>query len=91
MAQFTQRLSLNLSDALPGYVELLAHLLKGATSSVFKTKPELDYAVFPRSKSTKHLFNLLLEQLTRSDINRRQRIAIFNKVAKVAIFLITNG
>jgi len=44
VAQFAQRLRLDLADALSGDVELLAHFFERSGATVLQTEPELQHA-----------------------------------------------
>ena len=47
MAQLSQSLGLNLADALPGDIELLAHLFQSPGAAVFNAEAELEHLFLP--------------------------------------------
>jgi hypothetical protein len=70
-----------LANSFSGYTEFLANFLQCPTSSILKTKSELEYPPLAGSKAGQHIINLLLEQLFGGSINGGQSIAVFYEVA----------
>ena len=91
MAKLAQRLGLDLADALPGDVELLAHLLEGAGTPVLEAEAQLEHATLAPGERVEHRFHLLLEQLVRGGVGWCQRRAILDEVAEVRVFLFADG
>lgn len=60
MAQFSERLCLNLTDSLTGNIELLADFFKRSASSVVKTEAKLDNVLFTECEGVE----LTLENLS---------------------------
>src|SRR4051794_36623751 len=81
VAQLAQRLRLDLADPLAGDVELLADLLEGARAPVFESEAKLEHAPLAAGQRIEHRLDLLLEQLVRGRLRRRQRPAVLDEVA----------
>ena len=47
MVETINSLGLNLSDALPGDIELLPHLLQGAGAAILNAEAQLEYLLLP--------------------------------------------
>ena len=90
MAQLAQRLRLDLADPLAGHVELLADLLERAGTPVLEAEPELQHAPLAAGERVEDRLDLLLEQLMRGGLGRRQRAAILDEVAEVGVLLLTD-
>src|SRR6476469_1469646 len=90
VAQLAQRLGLDLADPLAGDVELLADLLEGPGTPVLEAEPELQHAPFAAGQRVEHRLHLLLEQLVRRGLGRRQRAAVLDEVAEVGVLLLAD-
>src|SRR6185437_9008904 len=87
MPQLAQRLRFNLADALARYLEALSNFFKRVLAAIFESKAHLDHALFPRGQRAQHLARILLQVHADHGLARRYRLAIFNEVAKMRIFL----
>ena len=59
MAQFAQRLGLDLADALSGDIEILSHLLQGVIGLFIDTKPHLQDLLLPGRQGGQYFSGLL--------------------------------
>ena len=55
MTELAQRLGLNLADALPGHLEVFAHLFQGVRLTIQQPEAEGKHLLFPLGQGT-HLF-----------------------------------
>src|SRR5439155_17203065 len=90
MAQLAQCLGLDLPDALAGHVELTPHFLERPRATVLEPEPQLQHAPLAAGQALEHGLDLLLEELVRGRIGRRQRAGVRNEVAEVRVFLLTD-
>src|SRR6185436_9649169 len=90
VAQLAQRLGLDLADPLAGDVELLADLLEGPRPAVLEAEPELEHASFAARQRVEHRLDLLLEELVRRGLGRRQRAPVLDEVAEVGVLLLAD-
>src|SRR3954466_15949063 len=88
VAQLAQRLRLDLADPLAGDVELLAHLLEGPGTPVLETEAELEPAPLAARQRVEDRLDLLLEQLVRRGLGRRQGATVLDEVAEVGVLLL---
>src|SRR5690606_29443371 len=63
VAQLAQRLGLDLTDTLAGYIELLTHLFKGVVSVHVDTEAHAQDLGFPCSEAGEHVASGFLEAL----------------------------
>src|SRR5262245_30450922 len=80
VAQLAQRLGLDLADPLAGDVELLADLLEGPGAPVLEAEAELEHPALAAGERVEHGLDLLLEELVRRGLGRRQRAAVLDEV-----------
>src|SRR6266508_737463 len=90
VAELAQRLRLDLADALAGHVELAAHLLEGAGAPVLEAEPQLEHSALARREPLEHRLDLLLEQLVRRRVARRERLVVGDEVAEVGVLLLAD-
>src|ERR1039457_3296510 len=90
VAQLSQRLRLDLADALAGYRERLPDFLKGVLGAVFQPEAHLDDLLFARGKRAQHLRSLVFEVDVDYRLGRRNNRAVFDEVAQMRIFLLAN-
>src|SRR5271154_1262697 len=90
MAQLAQRLGLDLSNAFAGDLEALPYLFQSVFGAVFEAEAHLDDALFSRSQSPKHLRGVLLQVDADDGVGRRDGLAVFDEVAEVRIFFLTD-
>src|SRR5262245_59033706 len=90
MAELAQRLRLDLADPLPGHVELLADLLERPGAPVLEAEPELEHAPLAARERVQHRLHLLLEQLVRRGLGRREGPTVLDEVAEVGVLLLAD-
>ena len=54
MTELSERLCLNLTDTLSGYLEFLAHFLQGSCPSIILAKAQAEHLLFSVGQSVKH-------------------------------------
>ena len=90
MAQFAQSLRLDLTDALTGDVEFLAHFLQGTGTAVLQAKAKLQHVLLTGREGVQHFVELLAQQGVGCGLGRSGGIVIGNEVAQVAVFFLTD-
>ena len=90
VAQLAQGLGFDLADALAGDLEALADFFEGVLGAVFEAEAHLDDALFARRERAQNLRGVLLEVDADDRLGGRNRLAVFNEVAEVRIFLFAN-
>ena len=65
MTEFSERLSLDLTDAFPGDVEFTSDFLQGTGPAVFKAETEFQDLFFAGCKRRQYLLELLLQKSIR--------------------------
>src|SRR6476469_11230863 len=90
VAQLAQRLGLDLADPLASDVELLADLLEGPGTPVLEAEAELEHAPLAAGQRVEHRLHLLLEQLVRRGLGRRQGATVLDEVAEVGVLLLAD-
>src|SRR5690606_8610794 len=82
---------LDLTDTLAGYIELLTHLFKGVVSVHVDTEAHAQNLGFPCGEAGEHVASGFLEALHGRHINGRLHGGVFNEVAQMRIFVVTDG
>src|SRR5579875_934438 len=90
MAQFSQRLRLNLPDALPRDGEALAHFFKRVLAAVVEPESHLDYLFFARCQRLEHGFRLLFQINVDHRLGGRDDSAVLDEISEMGIFLFTD-
>src|SRR5262245_27549546 len=90
MPELPERLRLDLADALAGDVELLPNLLEGPGTPVLEAEAELEHAPLAARQRVEHRLDLLLEELVRGCLRRRQGAAVLDEVAEVGVLLLAD-
>src|SRR6187431_3194356 len=90
MAQLAQRLGLDLADPLAGDVELLADLFEGPGTPVLQAEPELQDASLAAGQRVQDRLDLLLEELVRCRLGRREGPTVLDEVAEVRVLFLTD-
>ena len=90
MAQLAQRLGLNLANALPRDVELLANLLERARLAIVQAIAQAQHLGLPRRERIEHVHKLLLEQRNGYGLRGRRRILVFDEVAQMAVVFLAD-
>jgi hypothetical protein len=91
MAELAQGFGFDLADALASDLEALADLFEGVLGAVFEAEAHLDDPFLARSKSAEDLRGVLLEVDADDRLGGRDRLAIFDEVAEVRVFLFADG
>src|SRR6185503_9291385 len=91
MPELTQRLGFDLADALAGDREGLADFFKRVLGAVFQAEAHLDDFFFARGERAEDLRGLVFEVDVDHGFGRRDHGAILDEVAKMRIFLFTDG
>ena len=91
MTQLPECLRLNLADALSGHVELPAHFLQRPGLSVIETEPQAEHLLLPLGQRGKRLHQLFVEEFGSRRIDGNFHIVILYKIAKVAVFFLSDG
>src|SRR3990172_1946896 len=90
VAEVAERLRLDLADALAGDVELLADLLESPGAAVLQPKPELEHPPLTTGQRVEDRLDLLLEELMRGRLRRRERTPVLDEVAEVGVLLLAD-
>src|ERR1700677_756744 len=85
MPQLAQRLGFDLPDTFPGYLEALTHFFQRMLGAILQAEAHLDHTLFARSQGTQHLGGIFLQVDADHRFGRRDRLAIFDEVAKMRI------
>ena len=91
MAELPQGLGLDLTDALPGDVELLAHFLQGAGAAVLNAEAQLEHLLLPGRQSAQHIHKLLLEQGEAGGLGGLGGVLVGDEVAQMGVLLLPDG
>ena len=91
MAQLSEGLGLDLADAFPGDVELLADLLQGAGAAVLNAEAQLQHLLLPGGEGREDLYQLLLQQGEGGGLRRLAGVLIGDEVAQMAVLLLADG
>src|SRR5258708_31819835 len=91
MPQLPQRLGLDLADTLAGHRERLPDFFERMVRTVFQSKPHLDDFFLARRERAQHLRGLVFEVDVDHGLGGRDHGAVFDEIAKVRIFLFTDG
>ena len=91
MAQLAQGFCFDLADTFTGNVELLAHLFQRAGAAIFQAKAQAQDLFFARGQGFQHIGQLLFQQGLAGGFGGNGGFLIGDKVAQVAIFLLTDG
>src|SRR5690554_5067150 len=90
VAQFAQGLGFDLTDTLPGYVELFADFFQGVVGVHFNTETHAQYFRFASGQAGQHGAGCLAQAFSRGGIHRRQGLDIFDEIAQMAVFIVAN-
>ena len=90
MAKFSERLCLNLANALTGYVKLLANLLQRARFAVVEAIAQAEHLRLSLREGVEHVHELLFEQRNSNRLGRRGCVVIGDKIAKVGVVLLAD-
>src|SRR5258708_15723190 len=90
MTQLAQRLRLDLPDALAGDVELAPDLLEGPGAAVLQTESQLENATLAAGEALEDALDLLLEELVRGGVRRREGLVVGDEGPEVRILFLTD-
>ena len=83
MAQPTQRLVLNLADALARDVELAADLLERPGATILETEAQFQHPTLAWRQRCEHRPHLLREELVRGGLGGRDRVPVLHEVGEI--------
>mgnify|MGYP007081500513 CR=1 FL=1 len=87
MAQFRERLALDLTDALTRDAEFATHFFERARMTVFKAETQRDDLALTLCQALERFRELLLEHGEAGCIRRNNRGIVFDKIAQLRVFL----
>src|SRR5258707_2635743 len=90
MPQLAQRLRFDLANAFARHGEGLADFFQRVLAAVVKAKPHLDYFFLARRQRLQHRRRLFLQIQVDDRIGRRNHGLVFDEVAEMRIFFLTN-
>src|SRR5215468_1600363 len=91
MAQFAQRLSFNLANALACDGKHLADFFEGALITVLKPETHADDAFLARTERLQHGGHLLVEAQVHGCLGWRDYSLVFDEITQVRVLLFTDG
>src|SRR4029453_7196551 len=91
MPQLSERLGLDLTDALAGDREVLAHFLERVLAAVGEAEAEPQHLLFSRGKGIQDLVGLLTQREPDHALHRRAHLLVLDEVAQVAVLLLADG
>src|SRR6185437_12257307 len=90
VAQFAQRLSLNLTNAFTRYGEHLADFFEGALIAILKPESHADDAFLARAKLLQHRCHRLFEVQVHGCLRWRDYSLVFDEITKMNVFLFSD-
>src|SRR3984957_12225910 len=90
MPQLAQCLGFDLPDTFPGYLEALTYFFQSMLGAILQAEAHLNHTLFARSQSTQYLRGIFLQVDADHRFGRRDRLAIFDEVAKMRIFFLAD-
>src|SRR5215471_2965039 len=91
MAELAEGLGLNLTYALAGDREVLAHLFEGVLSAVGEPEAEPQHLLLARGERVQHLVGLLTQREPDHALHGRAHLLVLDEVAQVAVLLLADG
>src|SRR5579859_153332 len=91
VAQFAERLGLNLANALASDSKSLADFFKSVRITVLKAKAHANDALFTRIQVLQHGGDIFLETEVDGRVCGRGNGFIFNKIAEMSVFFFADG
>src|SRR5712692_1652234 len=88
MAQFAQRLGLNLPDALARHREILADLFERMIRVLPNPEPLAQDPLFAGGQGFERVVDLSLKVIPNRRLERRDRLLVLYKIAEVAVFFL---
>ena len=90
VAQFSERLGLDLADAFPRYREVLADLFESVLTAVLQTEAHLDDLLLTRGEGLQDFGGLLPQVEIDDRFRRRHHPLIHDEIAKVRLFFLAD-
>src|SRR6266851_3023529 len=90
MPQLAERLRLDLPDALSGDIEFAPDLFERAGASVLEPEPQLQDATLATGEALEHALDLLLEELVRRGVGRREGLVVGDEVPEVRVLFLAD-
>ena len=81
MAQLSQRLRFDLTDALARHLELAPNFLQRSAASVLQPEAQAQDLALPVGEAVEHVHHLFLEQLMRCRVRWSERLRVLDEVA----------
>ena len=85
MTKLAERLRLNLTDTLTGYVKLAANLLQCACAAVIQAEAKPQNLLLSLRQGSENLLQLLLQKRIGCRLRGNRDVVILNEVAKMGI------
>ena len=90
MTKLSERLRLNLTDTLTGYVKLAANLFQCARTAVIQPEAKPQNLLLSLRQGSENLLQLLLQKRIGCRLRRNRNVVILNEVAKMGVLLLTD-
>src|SRR5665648_223765 len=90
MAQFAERLALDLPDPLASHAELATHFLEGAGMAVVEAEPELYHFALALREAVEHLAELLLQHRERCSLGRYDGLRVLDEVTELGVLFLAD-
>ena len=90
MAEFPERLCLNLTDTLSCYIKLSSDFFQRAGAAVIHAEPEAEHFLFSLCQGIKHFIQLLFQKRLGSRFRRYRYIIVLYKVSQMAVLFLSD-
>ena len=91
VSELSQGLGLYLADALTGDTELSPDLFQCAAAAIIKAEAQLEDTSLTTTQGIENAADLFFEELVGGGVGRGEGSLVFDKVAKVGVFLFADG
>src|SRR5262250_1330005 len=91
MAELAEGLGFDLTYALAGDREVLAHLFEGVLAAVGEPEAEPQHLLLARGERVQHLVGLLTQREPDHALHGRAHLLVLDEVAQVAVLLLADG
>ena len=91
MAQFAQRLGLDLPDPLPGHIEILPHLFEGMIGLLVDAETHLQDLLLAGGQGGQNFPGLLREIELDHRLGGGHDLLVFDEIAQVAVLFLADG
>ena len=85
MAEFGQRLRLDLADSLAGYTKGSSDFFEGSRPAVVKPKPQTNDFLFAGRELSEHCEDFLAEHFAGCGFGRANRLRIFDEIGEARV------